>query len=152
TGFPSTSSDNVLINNPSPNAQPTLSTTVSVNDITVANGETLTLASGGSISIFGTATNTATITPQSGSTVTYAGGSQTILPLNYFTLNTSGSGNKTLGGNISAGTALGVGSGTALSLSTFTVNAGGALTNSGTFNANQGTVNFNGTTQIIPLL
>ncbi len=158
SNYPQTSADDVLLDNPSAPLQPTLSSAVAVRNIT-ATVNPLTLASGAALTIHGTSSSSGsgTITPQTGSSVIYGGtGSQTMLPLNYYTLSTSGGGTKTLGGNVTVNTALNIGASTTFDAATYTTTVtpvGAVISNLGTFNAGTGTFIFSQTgAQTIPAL
>ena len=73
----------------------TIDQTTVASDATliVANGVTLTVANGEGVdlTVTGTLTNSGTITCNSGSTVLYNGGNQTVLPLDYHELSFTGS-------------------------------------------------------------
>ncbi len=77
----------------------------------------------------------------------YDGNDQTIAEvISYNTLTLSGSGMKTLGGNLGVNGSLSIGANTTLDVSEsdFQINVAGNWTNNGTFNANSGTVTFDG--------
>ncbi len=137
TSVPNATTANVTINNSSATFQPTLtlsgsaSTPTNVNNLTIGSGCTLTLSgsvatsplivngafdNSGTVTfsgtvtgltLIGTVTNSGTVTPNSGSTVTYQGISQTVMPLTYYTLTTSAATNPILSsaGNITIKTA-----------------------------------------------
>ena len=114
-----TAATNVTI--PSGGNQPTISGAAVCNNITIGSGATLTIGATGILSVSGAITKTGTLTLSTGSTVNYAGGTQTVLDVAYSNLTISGSGTKTwtlastrtIGGNftIAAGTTLTIASG-----------------------------------------
>ncbi|MEI7896980.1 MAG: hypothetical protein WCJ26_08085, partial [bacterium] len=75
--------------------QPTISAGAVCRNITINSSATLTVANGGTLSIYGTATKSGTLTTSTGSTVEYAGGTQSVLSQNYYNLRITNSGTKT---------------------------------------------------------
>ncbi len=127
-----TSSTNVTIS--ADGIQPQINSSGAVcNNLTLSTGSVLTLGSAGSISVFGTFTNSGSLSANSASTFNYAktSGTQNIIAANYGGLTLSGGGTK----SFPAGT----------------IGISGAFT-PGTFtSASQGTIEFNGTgSQTIP--
>ena len=124
---------NILINNPTAAFQPTLSSAAvtNVNDITVGTGCTLTVSSANTnLTINGNFNYLGNVVPSTGTTITYAGsGTQTIQPINYYTLVSSGTGARILSptGTISVATAFTVGT-NAYTTTNSTVNFNGAAT------------------------
>lgn len=118
-----------------------------------AAGGTLTVSNGATLKIGGTNTlpsNFNTHSIGATSTIDYSGSSQTVATLNsaqkYGNLLTSGSGTKTLAGNISVATLLSIGASTTLdaSATNFNINDAGNWTNAGTFTPRSATVTFDG--------
>jgi len=118
-----------------------------------AAGGTLTVSNGATLKIGGTNTlpsNFSTHSIGATSTIDYSGSSQTVATLNsaqkYGNLLTSGSGTKTLAGNISVATLVSIGAGTTLdaSATNFNINDAGNWTNNGTFTPRSATVTFDG--------
>jgi hypothetical protein len=97
---------------PSGGNQPTISGAAACKNITISSGATLTVAATGTLSVSGAITKTGTLTLSTGSTVNYAGGTQTVLDVAYSNLIISGTGTKTwtfastriIGGNFTIAT------------------------------------------------
>lgn len=125
-------------------------TTSSVKDLVIGAGRTFALNHASAVlNVFGAITNSGTwSTPVAGSTVNFnATGAQTIPVLDYSNLQTSGSGVKTLGGDLAVAQVITVGSGTTLALSTNTLSlsyVGTPMVISGAFDSGTGTVVYNG--------
>jgi hypothetical protein len=132
-------------------------TILNTHDVTLTTNQTIgsaSISAGGSLNLSsytltvnnGSISNSGTFTASTG-TVNYAqSGAQSIEPLTYYNLITSGSGIKTLAGNTTVNGALTIGSGTTLSTSgsNYSLGVGGNWSNSGTFTCNSSTVTFNG--------
>ena len=125
-------------------------TTTSVKDLVIGAGRTITLNHASAVlNVSGAISNSGTWSiPVSGSTVNFnASGSQTIAALDYSNLQTSGSGSKTLDGDLTVGQVVTIGSGTTLALGTRTLSlpyVGTPLVLSGALDAGTGTVLYNG--------
>ena len=117
-----------------------------VSDIVVNSALTLAF---GTIGVAGTFSDTHTGTintvTNTGNTFNFNGAGQTIPSYTFNNLTNTSSGTTTLGGTVTVSGNLNNASGT-LACSSNTLNIAGNFTNSGTFIAGTGTVNFNGTT------
>ena len=91
---------NVMVPNGATN-MPQVNGSSFCNNITLQAGTTLLVNGSNNLTIAGSFINAGTFTPASGSTVTYSSSNpQTVVPSNYGNLSTSGTGLKTLSGNI----------------------------------------------------
>ncbi|HYF33246.1 MAG TPA: T9SS type A sorting domain-containing protein [Chitinophagaceae bacterium] len=123
----------------------------------VTAGGTLTVSNGATLKIGGTNTIPADYNTHSigtTSTIEYSGSSQSIAALNssqnYGNLAISGSGTKTISGNLSINNNVTVTAGS-FDIGTYTLKIGGSISNSGTFIASSGTIEMNGASaQTIP--
>ena len=160
----------------------TSATLLTVTGTTLTNNGTITATTAlsgtggvtqgttGILNIGGTAGITTLTTTATGNTVNFTGGAQTVNANNFYNLNLSGSGAKSLqtgttsiGGTLAlSGTAtttavigltigadLTIGTGTTFTAGTYTHNIAGNFSNSATFTAGTSTINLNGTTQSI---
>jgi hypothetical protein len=118
------------------------------------SGRTFTIRTGATLEISGTVglPSTFSMVIEPGSSIHYAGGSQTVGVLNnsqhYANLQISGTGTKTLAGNTTVRGNLTITSSTldVHSINNYSLNVAGNFSNSATFNARAGAVTFNGTT------
>ena len=106
-------------------------------DIVDLNASTLNLSEDSAIYNVGTFT-------AGTSTVDYNGAAQTIAGLTYYNLTTSGSGTKTLGGDVTADNNLTVGDSTTLAVGTTALTVNGASDINGTMTVSTGSVDANG--------
>ncbi len=126
-----------------------------VNRLTA--GGTLTVSNGATLKIGSTNTIPSNYTTHSvgaTSTIEYSGTNQSVAVLNssqdYGHLAVSGSGTKINSGNLTVGNNVTITAGT-LDISTYTLKIGGSISNSGTFVADNGTIEMNGSSaQTIP--
>ena len=111
-------------------------------------GGTLQVNTGSTLKIGGTGTlpsNYTTVALQAGSTVEYAGSSQTVASRTYENLSITGSGTKTLGGAMVANGNVAIGTGATLATSGNDLTFKGNFTNGGTFTAGSSAIIVAGT-------
>ncbi len=126
------------------------SSTLTVNGTLTAAGSTITFSGAGTLVLAGTAACDAfgTFNCGTGTVIYSAGGDQNIDDLIYYNLTTSGSGTKTLCGDVTVENTLNTGASTTFALGTNTLNIGsasagtGSWTNNATFGKGTGTVNY----------
>jgi uncharacterized repeat protein (TIGR01451 family)/gliding motility-associated-like protein len=114
-------------------------------NITINTGATLTVSSTGTLSVSGAITKNGTLTLTTGSTVNYAGGTQSVLNVTYSNLTLSGTSTKTLSGTTTVNSALTINSGATLATNNSSLTMGGNFINSGTISAGSSSITINGT-------
>jgi uncharacterized repeat protein (TIGR01451 family)/gliding motility-associated-like protein len=114
-------------------------------NITINTSATLTVGSTGTLSVSGAITKNGNLTLTSGSTVNYAGGTQSVLNVTYSNLTLSGTSIKTLGGTTIVNSALTINSGATLATNNSSLTLGGNFINSGTISAGSSSIIINGT-------
>ncbi|HYG37881.1 MAG TPA: sugar-binding protein, partial [Cytophagales bacterium] len=123
-GIPTATSD-VAINSGMPN-MPIISSAAVCRNITISNGASLTIANSNSLSVHGIWTNNGTFTPNTGTVIYASTGAQTISPDNYYNLQSSSTGSRTLS-------------------SSGTIYVGGAfIPGTNSYTITESTLNFNG--------
>jgi hypothetical protein len=123
-----TSATNVLIPAGTPFSPQVNITNAAVNDITIANGASLSFSgSANALSVSGAITNTGTLNPANGR-ISFDGTNQSIPALSYDGLTISGGGTKTAAGAITVNTSLVLGNGyLALGANNLTIGSAGAI-------------------------